>query len=70
MPEVHACIYNQPFIKLDVGTDKRFKKKKEREKETDKGSFSKNHETGIVIMTFKKVIRSYVLLFAFWFPNE
>lgn len=66
MPKIHACIYNQPFIKLDVGTDKHFKKNKER----DKDSFSKNHETGIVIMTFKEVIRSYVLLFAFWFPNE
>lgn len=65
MPEVLACIYNQPFIKLDVVTNKNLKKR-----ETDKGSFSKNHETGIVIMTFKKVIRSYVLLFAFWFPNE
>jgi len=49
---------------------KKAKQKKNTKEKTDKGSFSKNYETGIVRMTFKKVIRSYMLLFAFWFPNE
>lgn len=49
-----CCFCNQTFIKLGVVTDTQLGKKgeKKKEKTQDKGSFLKNHETGIVIMTF------------------
>lgn len=53
MPVILRCFCNQPFIKLDFVTDTHLEKKEKEKKENqDKGSFLKNHETGIVIMTF------------------
>lgn len=57
VPVILHCFCNQPFIKLGFVTDthlekKRGKKEKEKKKTQDKGSFLKNHETGIIIMTF------------------
>lgn len=59
MPIVLCCFCNQPFIKLDVVTDTQLgeekgkkKKKRKRKKTQDKGSFLKNREAGVVIMTF------------------
>lgn len=58
VPIVLCCFCNQPFIKLDVVTETQLgkkkgeKKEKEKKKPQDKGSFLKNHEAGVVIMTF------------------